>query len=61
MAFTAKVDGSGEAISPTSHNAGGATFSGLNVEADHSLMVYRGGTLWFTITAQSAGGDDYGI
>ena len=61
VAFTAKVDGSGEAITPTSHNAGGATFNGLNVEADHSLMVYRGGTLWFTITAQNAGDDDYGI
>ena len=61
VAFTAKVDGSGEAITPTSHDASGATFNGLNVEADHSLMVYRGGTLWFTITAQNAGDDDYGI
>ena len=42
----------GDAINPTSHNANGATFSGLNVEAGHSLVVYRGGTVWFTITAQ---------
>jgi hypothetical protein len=61
VAFTAKVDGSGEAISPTSHDASGATFSGLNVEAGHSLTVYHGGTVWFTITAEDAGGggDDY--
>ncbi|MBR7029865.1 MAG: hypothetical protein IKI06_01330 [Prevotella sp.] len=52
VVFTAKVDGTGDAINPTSHNANGATFSGLNVEAGHSLVVYRGGTLWFTITAQ---------
>ena len=63
VAFTAKVDGTGDAINPTSHNANGATFSGLNVEAGHSLVVYRGGTLWFTITAQepdSGGGFDEG-
>ena len=59
VVFTAKVDGSGEAINPTSHNAEGAAFTGLNVEAGHSLVVYRGGTAWFTITAQSpSGGDD---
>ena len=57
VAFTAKVDGSGEAISPTSHDASGATFSGLNVEAGHSLTVYHGDTAWFTITAQAPGGD----
>jgi len=60
VAFTAKVDGTGEAISPTSHDANGASFTGLNVEANHSLMVYRGGNLWFTITAHAPndeGGD----
>ena len=56
VTFTAKVDGSGDAISPTSHDANGATFTGLNVEAGHSLVVYHGGTTWFTITAQAAGG-----
>ena len=53
VAFTAKVDGTGEAISPTSHNANGASFTGLNVEEGHSLVVYRGDTTWFTITAQA--------
>lgn len=53
VAFTAKVDGTGEAISPASHNANGASFTGLNVEEGHSLVVYRGGTTWFTITAQA--------
>ena len=57
VAFTAKMDGTGEAINPATHNANGATFSGLNVEAGHSLVVYRGGTLWFTITAQDPGGE----
>lgn len=58
VTFTAKVDGTGDAINPTSHDANGAAFTGLNVEAGHSLMVYRGGTLWFTITAQSGDGSD---
>ena len=59
VVFTAKVDGTGDAINPASHDANGATFTGLNVEASHSLMVYHGGTLWFTITARNAnGGDD---
>ena len=60
VTFTAKVDGTGDTISPASHDASGASFTGLNVEANHSLMVYRGGTLWFTITAQppAEGGDD---
>jgi len=58
VTFTAKVDGTGEAISPTSHDANGATFTGLNVAAGHSLVVYRGGTVWFTITAQASGGGD---
>jgi hypothetical protein len=56
VAFTAKVDGTGDAINPTSHDANGAAFTGLNVEADHSLVVYRGGTVWFTISAQASGG-----
>ncbi|MBQ9524311.1 MAG: hypothetical protein IJR69_04240 [Bacteroidaceae bacterium] len=58
VAFTAKVDGTGDAINPTSHNANGASFTGLNVEAEHRLMVYRGGNLWFTITAQDSDGTD---
>ena len=57
VVFTAKVDGTGEAINPTSHDANGASFTGLNVAAGHSLTVYRGGTVWFTITAQDSGGD----
>ena len=56
VTFTAKVDGTGDAISPTSHDAEGASFTGLNVEAGHSLVVYHGGTVWFTITAQAPGG-----
>ena len=56
VVFTAKVDGTGEAINPTSHDANGASFTGLNVAAGHSLTVYRGGTVWFTITAQDSGG-----
>ena len=56
VVFTAKVDGTGEVISPTSHDANGASFTGLNVEAGHSLTVYRGGAVWFTITAQASGG-----
>ena len=59
VVFTAKVDGTGEAINPASHNANGASFTALNVEAGHSLVVYRGGTTWFTITAQAGdSGDD---
>ena len=58
VVFTAKVDGSGDVINPTSHDANGASFTGLNVEADHSLTVYRSGTVWFTITAQAPGGED---
>ena len=58
VTFTAKVDGTSEAISPTSHDASGATFTALNVEAGHSLVVYRGGSIWFTITAQASGGGD---
>jgi len=52
---TAKVDGAGDAINPASHDANGATFTGLNVEAGHSLVVYHGGTVWFTVTAQDSG------
>jgi hypothetical protein len=59
VAFTAKVDGTGDVINPTSHDANGAAFTALNVEVGHSLMVYHGSTLWFTITAKSAnGGED---
>ena len=57
VAFTAKVDGTGDVINPTSHDANGASFTGLNVAAGHRLMVYRGGSLWFTITAQDSGGE----
>ena len=58
VVFTAKVDGTGEAINPTSHDANGATFTGLNVEAGHNLVIYRGGSVWFTITALSSGGGE---
>ena len=58
VTFTAKVDGTGDAINPTSHDANGASFTGLNVAAGHSLVVYRGGNLWFTITAHSPGGEN---
>ncbi|MBO4564704.1 MAG: hypothetical protein J5720_04660 [Bacteroidaceae bacterium] len=62
VTFTAKVDGTGDTINPTSHNANGATFTGLNVVAGHRLVVYRGGTIWFTITAQTAGaGEEEGM
>ena len=57
VAFTAKVDGAGDAINPTSHDANGASFTGLNVAAGHRLMIYRGGNLWFTITAQDSSGE----
>lgn len=60
VTFTAKVDGTGDAISPTSHDANGASFTGLNVAAGHSLVLYRGGATWFTITAQASGGDNEG-
>ena len=53
--FSAKVDGTGDAINPASHDANGATFTGLSVEAGHNLVVYHGGTAWFTITAQDSG------
>jgi hypothetical protein len=58
VVFTAKVDGTGEAINPTSHDANGATFTGLNVETGHNLVIYRGGNVWFTITALSSGGGE---
>ena len=57
VAFTAKVDGTGDAINPTSHDANGASFTGLDVAADHNLVVYRGGTTWFTVIAQSSDDD----
>ena len=59
VTFTAKVDGTGDAINPTSHDANGATFTGLNVTAGQRLVVYHGDTVWFTITAHdSDGGTD---
>jgi len=58
VVFTAKVDGTGEAINPTTHDANSAAFTGLNVQAGHSLVVYRNGTAWFTITAQAPDEDD---
>lgn len=58
IAFTAKVDGTGDAISPTSHDANGAAFTGLSVAAGHNLVVYRGEAVWFTITAQNSGGGE---
>ena len=59
VVFTAKVDGTGDAISPTSHDASGATFTGLNVTAGQRLVVYHGDTVWFTIAARdSDGGTD---
>ena len=57
VAFTAKVDGTGDAINPTSHDANGASFTGLNVADGHSLVVYHGGTTWFTVTAQASDGE----
>ena len=58
VAFTAKVDGTGDAINPTSHDANGVSFTGLNVAAGHSLMVYRNGNLWFTISARGNGDNE---
>lgn len=58
VVFTAKVDGTGEAINPATHDASGALFTDLNVDAGHSLVVYRGGSAWFTVSAQASGGDD---
>ncbi len=60
VTFTAKVDGTGDTITPTSHDATSASFTGLNVEAGHNLVVYHGGIVWFTITAQPAGGSGDG-
>ena len=58
VVFTAKVDGTGDVINPTSHDANGASFTGLNVAAGHSLVVYHGGTVWFTVIAQSPDDSD---
>ena len=58
VVFTAKVDGTGDVINPTSHDANGASFTGLNVEAGHSLVVYHGGTVWFTVIAQAPDDSD---
>ena len=54
VTFTAKVDGTGDAINPTSHDANGATFTGLNVTAGQRFVVYHGGTVWFTVIARSS-------
>ena len=59
VTFTAKVDGTGDAINPTSHDANGATFTGLTVTAGQRLVVYHGDTVWFIIAARdSDGGTD---
>ena len=58
VAFTAKIDGTGDAINPTSHDANGASFTALNIAAGHSLMVYRNGNLWFTISARGNGDNE---
>ena len=58
VVFTAKVDGTGDAINPTSHDANGASFTGLNVTESHSLMVYHGGTLGFTVSADDNTGEN---
>ena len=58
VVFTVKVDGTGDVINPTSHDANGASFTGLNVEAGHSLVVYHGGTVWFTVIAQAPDDSD---
>ena len=59
VVFTAKVDGTGDAISPASHDASGATFTGLSVAVGHRLIVYHGDTVWFIIAARdSDGGTD---
>ena len=41
----------------SSHDANGASFTGLDVAADHNLVVYHGGTVWFTVIAQSSDDD----
>lgn len=53
---TALVDGTGAAITPTK-TATAITFSGLNVEAGHSLVVKKGTATWFTVTAETGGSD----
>ena len=61
VVFTAKVDGTGDAINPTSHDANGASFMGLNVEAGHNLVVYHDGTVWFTVTAMAPSSGDFDV
>ena len=61
VVFTAKVDGTGDAINPTSHDANGASFTGLNVEAGHNLVVYHDGTVWFTVTAMAPSSGDFDV
>ena len=54
---TALVDGTGAAITPVK-TASSITFSGLNVEAGHSLVVKKDGATWFTVNAAAPGSDD---
>ncbi len=61
VVFTAKVDGTGDAINPTSHDANGAAFTGLNVEAGHNLVVYHGTVTWFTVTAMAPSSGDFDV
>ena len=61
VVFTAKVDGTGDAINPTSHDANGASFTGLNVEAGHNLVVYHGTVTWFTVTAMAPSSGDFDV
>ena len=61
VVFTAKVDGTGDAITPTSHDANGASFTGLNVEAGHNLVVYHGTVTWFTVTAMAPSSGDFDV
>ena len=61
VVFTAKVDGTGDAINPTSHDANGASFMGLNVEAGHNLVVYHGTVTWFTVTAMAPSSGDFDV
>ncbi len=61
VVFTAMVDGTGDAINPTSHDANGAAFTGLNVEAGHNLVVYHGTVTWFTVTAMAPSSGDFDV
>lgn len=58
VVFTAKIDGTGIAVCPISHDANGDSLMGLNVEAGHNLVVYHGSTVRFTITVQDSGDNE---